>query len=56
MRALVKVKTKEKLKSRFPLTHREQAWTLAKENALAYRDCWRGAVKALATAGANSRK
>ena len=37
-------------------TNREQGWTLAKEDALAYRDSWRGAAKAPATGGASSRK
>ena len=36
-------------------TNREQAWTLAKEDALAYRDSWRGAAKARAAGGASSR-
>ena len=35
--------------------HREYAWALAKEDALAYRDSWRGAAKAPATEGACPR-
>ena len=36
-------------------TNREQAWALAKEDAEAYRDSWRGAAKAPAAGGASSR-
>ena len=35
--------------------NKEQAWALAKEDAEAYRDSWRGAAKAPAAGGASSR-
>ena len=35
---------------------REQAWALAKEDALAYRDSWRGAANAATIRGASFSK
>ena len=35
--------------------NREQAWALAKEDTLAYRDIWRGAAKAPEIRGSLSK-